>query len=243
MYKIKNYDLYNGDCLEVMKSLKDNSIDLILCDPPFGTTNCEWDSIIPFKDLWNQYNRILKPNGAVVLFSAQPFTTHLINSNIKNYKYSWYWVKNTCTGFAFAKHQPMRKVEDINVFYKKKPLYKPQGLIELEKPKITKKKSKISNSDSIYNDSSLANKQFITRYTNYPNNVLFFNKEPKGLHPTQKPVDLLEYLIKTYTNEGDIVLDNCMGSGSTGVAAINLKRKFIGIEKDENYFKIAKTRI
>ncbi|MBU5289978.1 site-specific DNA-methyltransferase [Paraclostridium bifermentans] len=243
MYKIKNYDLYNADCLEVMKSLKDNSIDLILCDPPFGTTNCEWDSIIPFKDLWNQYNRILKPNGAVVLFSAQPFTTHLINSNIKNYKYSWYWIKNTCTGFAFAKHQPMRKVEDINVFYKKKPLYVPQGLVKLEKPKVKKRKTKISNNDSIYNDSSLANKQYVTSFTNYPNNVLFFNKEPKSLHPTQKPVDLLEYLIKTYTNKGDIVLDNCMGSGSCGVATINLKRRFIGIEKDKNYFKIAKTRI
>lgn len=209
MYKIKNYDLYNADCLEVMKSLKDNSIDLILCDPPFGTTNCEWDSIIPFKDLWNQYNRILKPNGAVVLFSAQP----------------------------------MRKVEDINVFYKKKPLYVPQGLIKLKKPKVTKRKAKISNNDFMYDESSLTKKPYVTHYTNYPNNVLFFNKEPKGLHPTQKPVDLLEYLIKTYTNKEDIVLDNCMGSGSTGVAAINLKRKFIGIEKDENYFKIAKTRI
>lgn len=243
MYNIKNYDLYSGDCLDVMKSLNDNSIDLILCDLPYGTTDCKWDSIIPFEDLWKQYNRLLKPNGAVVLFSAQPFTTRLINSNIKNYKYSWYWVKNTCTGFAFSKHQPLRKVEDINVFYKKKPLYIPQGLIKLKKPKITKRKAKISNNDFMYDESGLIDKPYVTNYTNYPSNVLFFNKESKGVHPTQKPVDLLEYLIKTYTNEGDIILDNCMGSGSTGVATLNLNRKFIGIEKDENYFKIAKTRI
>lgn len=225
-----------------MKTISDKSIDLILCDLPYGTTNCLWDSIIPFDLMWEQYNRIIKDNGAIVLFSAQPFTTRLINSNLKNYRYSWYWMKNTVTGFAFAKHQPMRKIEDINVFYKKKPLYIPQGLVELEKPILKKRKTKISNKDTIYKEETLM-KEHIIRYTNYPNNVLYFNKESKTVHPSQKPVDLLEYLIKTYTKEGDIVLDNCMGSGSSGVASGNLKRKFIGIELDSNYFKIAKRRI
>ena len=242
MYSIENYKIYNEDCLNVMKDLEDNSIDLILCDLPYGTTNCKWDSIIPFENLWEQYNRIIKDNGAIVLFSAQPFTTKLINSNLKNYKYSWYWIKNTCTGFAFAKHQPMRKVEDINVFYKKKPLYVPQGLIELEKPIIKKRKNKISNKDTIYNEGTLL-KEHIVKYTNYPNNLLYFNKESKTSHPTQKPVDLLEYLIKTYTIKGNIILDNCMGSGSTGSAALNLERKFIGIELNKDFFNIAKNRI
>lgn len=242
MENIRKYKLYNGDCLEIMNKLENSSVDLILCDLPYGTTSCKWDTIIPFAPLWDQYNRVIKENGAIVLFSAQPFTTKLINSNLKNYKYSWYWIKNTVTGFTFAKHQPMRKVEDINVFYKRKPLYVPQGLIELEKPKVKKRKSKISNDDTIYKDKTLLNEHII-KYTNYPNNVLFFNKESKSLHPTQKPIDLLQYLIKTYTKEGDIILDNCMGSGSTGVAAIKLNRKFIGIELDENYFKISKNRI
>lgn len=242
MENIRKYKLYNGDCLEIMNKLENSSVDLILCDLPYGTTSCKWDTIIPFAPLWEQYNRVIKENGAIVLFSAQPFTTKLINSNLKNYKYSWYWIKNTVTGFTFAKHQPMRKVEDINVFYKRKPLYVPQGLIELEKPKVKKRKSKISNDDTIYKDKTLLNEHII-KYTNYPNNVLFFNKESKSLHPTQKPIDLLQYLIKTYTKEGDIILDNCMGSGSTGVAAIKLNRKFIGIELDENYFKISKNRI
>lgn len=242
MINIKKYEVFNGECIEIMRSIPSNSVDLVLCDLPYGTTNCSWDNIIPFDSMWEQYNRIIKDNGAIVLFSAQPFTTKLINSNLKNYKYSWYWIKNISTGFAFAKHQPMRKVEDINVFYKKKPLYIPQGLIELDKPIIKKRKSKISNRDTIYNKETLM-KEHIVKYTNYPNNILSFNKESKTVHPTQKPVDLLEYLIKTYTVEGDVVLDNCMGSGSTGVASGNLKRKFIGIELDKNYFNIAKNRI
>lgn len=240
MDKVKRYELYNNDCIEIMKNIESKSVDLILCDLPYGTTSCKWDSIIPFESLWEQYNRIIKDNGAIVLFSAQPFTTKLINSNLKNYKYSWYWIKNTCTGFAFAKHQPMRKVEDINIFYKKKPLYIPQGLIELEKP-ISKKK-KDNKKDSIYKMSTLT-KEYVSKYTNYPNNLLFFNKESKTVHPTQKPIDLLEYLINTYTRDGDIVLDNCMGSGSCGIAALNLERKFIGIELNKDYFNIAKNRI
>lgn len=240
MNKLKKYELHNGDCIEVMKKIESKSIDAIICDLPFGMTNCKWDTIIPFKELWEQYNRIIKDNGAIVLFSAQPFTTKLINSNIKNYRYSWYWMKNKCTGFTFAKHQPLRKVEDINVFYKKKPLYVPQGLIELDKPLI--KKGKAIKKDSVYKSDTLS-KEHIVRFTNYPNNVLYFDKESKTVHPTQKPLELLEYLIKTYTKEGDLVLDNCLGSGSTGIAALNLKRRFIGIELDENYFNIAKNRI
>lgn len=242
MLDIQKYKLINAECIQTMKSIDDKSVDLILCDLPYGTTDCSWDNIIPFDLMWEQYNRIIKDNGAIVLFSAQPFTTKLISSNLKNYKYSWYWIKNTCTGFAFAKHQPMRKVEDINVFYKKKPLYSPQGLVKLEKPIVKKRRCKISNNDTIYNEKTLMN-DHIVKYTNYPTNVLFFNKESKSLHPTQKPVDLLEYLIKTYTRENDIILDNCMGSGSTGVATANLNRKFIGIELNQDYFKIAKDRI
>ena len=237
---IKKYELFNGECIKLMKNIESKSIDLILCDLPYGTTDCSWDDIIPFDLLWEQYNRIIKDNGAIVLFSAQPFTTKLINSNIKNYKYSWYWIKNKCTGFTFAKHQPMRKVEDINVFYKKRPLYIPQGLVELDKPIV--KKGKTNNRDSIYKIDKLQ-KDHVVKYTNYPNNVLFFNKEHESFHPTQKPIGLLEYIIKTYTKENDLVLDNCMGSGSTGVATGNLNRRFIGIELDKDYFIVAKNRI
>lgn len=242
MNNLKRFDLYLGDCLEKMKNIEDGSVDLILCDLPYGTTDCKWDNIIPFDLLWEQYNRVIKENGAIVLFSAQPFTTKLINSNIKNYRYSWYWIKNNSTGFTFAKYQPMRKVEDINVFYKKAPLYNPQGLVKLDKPKKRKRKQSKDTKDSIYKEGSLS-KEYTVKYTNYPNNLLFFNKEPKSLHPTQKPVDLLEYLIKTYTNENDIVLDNCMGSGSTGVACANTNRRFIGIELTEYYYNIASNRI
>lgn len=242
MEKLRRYELIHGECIEEMKKLKDECIDLILCDLPYGTTSCSWDKTIDFNLLWEQYHRIIKDNGAIILFSAQPFTTKLINSNLKNYKYSWYWIKNKCTGFTFAKHQPMRKVEDINVFYKKKPLYVPQGLIKLDKPKLKKRKPKKQNSDDIYKTSTLL-KEHVIEYTNYPNNVLYFDKETKTVHPTQKPHDLLEYLIKTYTREGDIILDNCMGSGSCGVAAAKNKRRFIGIELSKDYFEIAKNRI
>lgn len=230
-----------GDCLEVMKGLDDNSIDMILTDLPYGTTACKWDSIIDLTLMWEQYNRILKPGGVAVLFSAQPFTTKLIWSNIKSYKYSWYWIKNTATGFVFAKYQPMRKVEDINVFYKSKPPYKPQGLVKLDKPKVcTRKKSK---KDSIYDRGDTLCSTYIQEYTNYPHNVLYFDKESKCQHPTQKPVALLEYLINTYTDEGMVVLDSCMGSGSTGVACGNTNRRFVGIEMDEGYYRISRKRI
>lgn len=238
MNKLKKFELHNGDCLEVMEGIEDKSIDLILCDPPYGTTSCRWDSIIDLEEMWKQYNRIIKDNGVIVLFSAQPFTTKLINSNMKNYKYSWYWVKNTVTGFAFAKYQPMRKVEDINVFYKKATSYNPQGLVKLEKPKASNRKVE---KDSVY-DKSL-NDSYVQEYTNYPNNILNFNKENKCIHPTQKPVELNKYLIKTYTKENDIVLDNCFGSGSTGVACAETNRRFIGIELLKEHFKNGGDRI
>lgn len=227
--------IYNIDCLVGMEAIQDHSIDMILCDLPYGTTDCKWDSVIPFAPLWMQYNRIIKSNGAIVLFSAQPFTTELICSNFRDFRYCWYWKKKNVTGAPFAKVQPMRCVEDICVFYKHKPTYNPQGLIKLEKPIINKAvKAEIYREKK--NDS-------IQLYTNYPKNLIEFGKDKKQLHPTQKPVALLEYLILTYTNKGEIVLDSCMGSGSTGVAAINTGRNFIGFEKDKKYFETAKQRI
>ena len=221
-----------------MKNIPDNSVDLILCDLPYGTTACKWDNIIPFEPLWEQYNRVIKNNGAVVLFSAQPFTTKLIHSNLKKFRYCWYWKKNNATGGIFCKYQPMRCIEDICVFYNKMPTYNPQGLTKLDSVKIQYPKK-----SSIYSKKKNPSYQM---YTGYPKHILEFNNVSAGeirYHPTQKPVELLEYLIKTYTNEGDIVLDNCMGSGSTGVACVNTGRKFIGIELDNKYFNIAKGRI
>ena len=233
------YKLHQGDCLELMEDIPNGSIDMILCDLPYGTTECKWDSIIPLDKLWEQYMRIIKENGVVVLTSAQPFTTKLIESNRKHYKYNWYWLKNMVTGFCFAKYQPMRKVEDICVFYKKMPKYNPQGLVAIENPK-PKVRKKMERDDWIYRDT--LNGEFTPRWTNYPNNVLEFKSE-RGYHPTQKPVSLFEYLIKTYTDEEMVVLDNCMGSGTTGVACVNTNRRFIGMELDEKYFNIARQRI
>lgn len=227
-----------------MKNIPDGSIDLILCDLPYGTTDCKWDSVIPFEPLWEHYKRIIKNNGAVVLFSAQPFTTKLIHSNMKQYRYNWYWKKNNVTGFSFARYQPMRCIEDICVFYEKMPLYSPQGLVRVENPKARQNISK--KTDTVYRTDTLS-KPYTTKYTNWPRHLLEFKNEAANnknrLHPTQKPVALLEYLVKTYTREGEKVLDNCMGSGSTGVACVNTGRRFIGIEKDNTYFEIAKRRI
>ena len=232
--------LLNGDCLELMKDIPCGSVDLVLCDLPYGTTNCSWDSVLPFDLLWGEYNRILKPNGAAVLFSAQPFTTQLISSNPKACRYCWYWMKNQATGFTFAKYQPMRRVEDICVFYRKMPTYNPQGVQAVVGGKARKKNPK--NRESVYKMTTLM-KEHTPKFTNYPKNVLQFNTE-RGLHPTQKPVPLLEYLVRTYTNEGDTILDNCMGSGSTGVAVKRVGgRHFIGIEQNKQYFDIARERI
>lgn len=222
-----------------MKLIPDGSIDMILCDLPYGTTSCKWDTVIPFEPLWEQYERIIKPRGAMVFTAAQPFTTSLIYSNKEHFRYCWYWIKNQVTGFPFAKIQPLRCIEDVVVFYKQTPTYNAQGLVRLDKPlKVPGKKGE----DSVYRIKSL-NKDTETFYTNYPRQTLYFKCQREGLHPTQKPVELFEYLIKTYTNPGEIVLDNCIGSGTTAVAALNTDRKFIGFEKEDKYFELANTRI
>lgn len=227
--------LHHGDCLEVMKDIPEKSIDLILTDLPYGATDCKWDSIIPIAPLWEQYNKVIKDNGVIALFGIQPFTTKLIYSNLKHFRYCWYWKKNNNTGAQFAKVQPMRCIEDICIFYKKMPTYFPQGLIKLEKPIMRKPKS-----GETYEFRGKGSPQ---RYTNYPKHLIEFAKDKERLHPTQKPVELLEYLIKTYTDEKEIVLDSCMGSGSTGVAAVNTNRRFIGIELEKKYYDIAEERI
>ena len=243
--------LYQGDCLEIMKDIPDGSIDMILCDLPYGTTACKWDSVIPFEPLWEQYNRVIKNNGAIVLFGAEPFSTELRHSNLQMFKYDWIWIKNNAVGFVNAKLKPMNKHEIISVFSKGKTsngntnnmVYFPQGSLPYGKEvRSGNKKGK----DNTYWRPSMKSSNgggYIQQYTNYPTTVLNFDKVQKAVHPTQKPVALLEYLIKTYTNEGELVLDNCMGSGSTGVACMNTGRNFIGIEKDEKYFNIAKERL
>lgn len=232
--------IYNEDCIIGMSKLPDKSIDMILCDLPYGVTDCIWDKLLPLNLLWEQYERIIKDRGAIVLTSIQPFTTRLVHSNIKRFRYCWYWIKNNSTGFCFSKYQPMRNVEDICVFYKQSPLYNPQGLIRLDEP-ITKHKND-SGKETIYKKSSLTGKSYQSAYTNYPKQTLMFNKD-FGLHPTQKPVALFEYLIRTYTKEDDIVLDNCIGSGTTAVAALNTGRRYIGFELDERYYDVACVRV
>ena len=235
-----SYSLYQGDCLELMKDIPDKSIDMILCDLPYGTTACKWDNVIPFEPLWEQYNRIIKDNGAVVLFGSEPFSSYLRMSNIKNYKYDWIWEKEQGIGNLNANKMPLKKTENISVFYKRLPIYNPQFTV-----------GKIYEIKRDYNSNVIFGKTgtkqgYVTKNDGkrYPTNILIYKRELKHrLHPTQKPVALLEYLIKTYTNENEIVLDNCMGSGSTGVACLNTNRNFIGIELNENYFNIAKERI
>ena len=234
------YNIYQGDCLEVMKNIPDKSVDMILCDLPYGTTQCKWDSIIPFNSLWEHYNRIIKNNGAIMLFGSEPFSTILRMSNIKNYRYDWIWRKTKAQGFLNCKKMPLKDYENICVFYKKQPIYNPQGLKFGSFNNF--RKSKINKNEDVYGKE----RKFPTSIaSNYPKQIIkFSNKSGKGnLHPVQKPVELLEYLIKTYTNEGETVLDNCMGSGSTGVACVNTNRNFIGIELDEGYFKIAEQRL
>ena len=228
--------LLQGDCLELMQQVPDKSIDLILCDLPYGTTQNKWDTVIPFDKLWKQYNRIIKDNSAILLFSQMPFGAGLIMSNPKMFRYEWIWEKTMATGYLNAKKMPLKKHENIMVFYKHLPTYNPQGLIELEKA-ISRQKTHPTN------NYGKCDKPYETTHTNYPTDILVYKHDKEKLHPTQKPVALLEYLIKTYTNEGDTVLDNCMGSGSTGVACKNTNREFIGMELDEKYFNIAKERI
>lgn len=229
--------IYNADCLEQMKLIPDKSVNMVLCDLPYGTTTCKWDSIIPFKPLWEQYERIIKDNGAIVLFSQQPFTSALVSSNYKIFRYEWIYEKSHATGFLNSKKMPLKKHENIMVFYKKAPIYNPQ--FTEGKPY----KTRGGGTPSVYRQ-DLVRIDAVNDGKRYPIDILRYNSNNfNRLHPTQKPVDLLEYLIKTYTNEGDIVLDNCMGSGSTGVACINTNRKFIGIEKDGKYFNTSWERL
>ena len=240
-------NLMQGDCLERMREIPDGSVDMVLTDLPYGTTACKWDSIIPLEPMWEQLKRVIKPNGAIVMTAAQPFTTTLIASNIKMFKYCWVWEKSKVSGFTNAKNKPLNTYEDVVVFSKgacankssNRMNYYPQDLIKIKK---TVSNSKRSGDSTIGNRPSRIN-DYVQEFTNYPKNIIKFPSESRTIHPTQKPVALMEYLIKTYTNEGDTVLDFTMGSGSTGVACRNLNRKFIGIEKDENYFNIAKQRI
>ena len=230
--------LIHGDCLEKMKDIPDKSIDMILCDLPYGTTACKWDVVIPFEPLWEQYKRIIKDRGAIVLFGSEPFSSYLRMSNIKQYKYDWVWDKVRPSGFQIAKYNPMKRHEIISVFQKGSNWY-PQKE-KRDKPVKGRACSSSDSSPLKYNDGLVR-----TYDEKNPQSIIVFSKQSDGkyIHPTQKPVALLEYLIKTYTLEGETVLDNCMGSGSTGVACINTKRNFIGIEKDDKYFEIAKKRI
>ncbi len=242
----ENYSLYCGDCLEVMKQIPDNSIDCVVCDLPYGFTRCGWDTIIPFEDLWSSYKRICKKNAAICLFGSLPFTALLVSSNLKAYKHDWIWQKNRGSNFGCVKHQPMREHEQIMIFSYGTPVYNP-----IMQERCDSGKSRCAYSFSARTDTQVYGK-FIEPPSRketkeqvnlrYPSSIQKFNTEV-WLHPTQKPVALCEYLIKTYTNEGMVVLDNCMGSASTGIACINTNRKFIGIEKDETYFDVAKQRM
>lgn len=241
-----DYTLYHGDCLSILPTLEGGSIDAVICDPPYGTTNCAWDSVIPFEPMWRELKRLIKPRGAIVLFGSQPFTSALVMSNPKWFRYDWTWYKNASTGIALANHQPMRCKEDILIFGR--------GMLTFNKQptrsKITDRKLGGSNGirasgSNHYPFVKGGETVLLSEWVN-PRNVLEFPIESmaKGrLHPTQKPLALLEYLVKTYTNEGDTVLDFTMGSGTTGHACGNLGRRFIGIEKDEHYFNVAQERI
>jgi len=236
-------DLQLGDCLEVMKSIPPGSIDAIITDPPYGTTACKWDSVIDFELMWEQLNRIIKPNGAIVLFGSEPFSSALRMSNIKSYKYDWIWQKSRPVGFLNVKKMPLKNIETLSVFYNKQPIYNPQNIIRIDKKKVNDNSKNGNNNTGLSSHNGGKMKgNYIQKYTNYPNQILRFASE-RGEHPTQKPVLLMEYLIKTYANENETVLDFTMGSGSTGVAAKNLNRNFIGIEQDANYFNIATERI
>jgi site-specific DNA-methyltransferase (adenine-specific) len=248
---LKTNEIYLGDCLEVIKDIDDKSVDMILCDLPYGTTACKWDSVIPFKPLWEQYERVIKDNGIIALFGSQPFTTSLINSNLKMFKYCWYWKKSKPNGWQHSKNKPMTAIEEICVFSKapmghisqlgeKRMKYFPQGIVSVGNKKVTS----VAHGNTMGARPNQVGREY-EAFTGFPHNVLEYpNIIGKNvIHPTQKPTDLLEYLIKTYTNENELVLDNCIGSGSTCIAAINTSRKYIGIEKDENYYNIAKERI
>jgi site-specific DNA-methyltransferase (adenine-specific) len=227
-----------GDCLDILPTLTDNSVDMVLVDLPYGTTACKWDSIIPLDKLWEQYNRICKEDGAMVFTAAQPFTTILAASNLDNFRYEWIWEKPQGTNPMNAKVMPLKSHENILVFYRKRPVYNPQMWYSTPYSGFSSNTSKIGE---VYGSAKSKHRDNPDG-SRYPKTVLKFKQE-KGLHPTQKPVEMMEYFIKTYSNEGDTILDNTMGSGTTGVAAIKCNRRFIGIEQDEEYYKISKERI
>lgn len=243
-------ELKLGDCLELMPSITDKSIDMILCDLPYGTTQIEWDKPIPFEPLWFEYTRVIKDNGAIILFSSQPFTTDLINSNRKIFRYEIIWEKNQPTGFLNAKRMPLRKHENLLVFYKKLPVYNPQFtkvyLNDIGRKRLNGTGSQqykpYMNDDWSYTENGLRYPTDVINFSNW-NGALFGNTSKATRHPTQKPVDLCEYLIRTYSNSGETILDNCMGYGSTGVACVNTDRDFIGIEINQEYFSLAEQRI
>ena len=244
-------EIWHGDCLELMKNIPDKSVDVILCDLPYGTTACKWDIVVQFEPLWKEYKRIIKDNKAIVLFGDEPFSSFLRTSNLEYYKYDWYWRKTRPAGFTNAKLKPLKDIETISIFSSgatangsaRNMPYNPQGLedcnVDWNRPQV------YLDGDKGVNPARKSNKlNRKIEKTGYPRQILDFpNPNNEVLHPTQKPVELLEYLIKTYTNEGDLVLDNCAGSGSTLVAAKNLNRQFIGIEKEESYYKICLERL
>ena len=233
-----------GDCLELLKDIPDGSVDMVLCDLPYGSTACKWDTIIPFDPLWEQYKRLIKPNGAIVLFGSEPFSSKLRMSNLEWFKYDWVWRHGRCANFAQAPYMALKEHEIVSVFSsggccktaKNRMTYNPQGLKNCEIKQRGKGHSDLRPSRTVQPD-------FMQLKTGYPKSVLEFSKEQAKYHPTQKPIALLEYLIRTYTNPGMTVLDNCMGSGSTGVACVNTGRNFIGMELDPGYFEVAKRRI
>jgi site-specific DNA-methyltransferase (adenine-specific) len=236
------FKLFLGDCLERMQEIPDGSIDAVICDPPYGTTQCKWDSVIPFEPMWEQLHRVTKDNGAIVLFGSEPFSSHLRLSNLKNYKYDWVWVKSHPTGFLNAWKQPLRNIENINVFYKAQCLYNPQ--IVSKPTKNIRPLSDQTKKSSNYGSYKLGKEhRKLPSDKSMPTQIIKVNSAQKTVHPTQKPIALMEYLIKTYTNEGDTVLDFTMGSGTTGVACMNLKRNFVGIEKERKYYDITLERL
>lgn len=241
--------ILHGDCLELMKDIPDGSIDMILCDLPYGTTACKWDTVIPFEPLWAQYKRVIKDRGAIVLTASQPFTSALVMSNIEMFKYEWIWKKiKYNSGFAHAKNKPLKKHENVLVFSKGTTVHKcqsinrmnyiPQNLLPINKLR----KKNTSHTDTSFSERK-SHRDTIQEFTNYPQSIISFDLECKPLHPTQKPVALFEYLIKTYTNEGQTVLDNCAGSGTTAIACINTNRKYICMEKDETYYNLMCERV
>ena len=245
----------HGDCLEVMPTLPEKSIDMVLCDLPYGTTACKWDTVIPFEPLWLQYKRLIRDNGAIVLFGSEPFSSLLRMSNLKDYKYDWIWKKNYGSGSFHVKYKPLQYHEIISVFCKKTPIYNPQyekysdSVIERfsGNPKVNNKNQREKATTSIYGITQDKQKEYFFKRGKYPSSLLDFKcvciANKNKLHPTQKPVDLFEYLIKTYTNEGKTVLDNCAGSGTTAIACLNTNRNYILIEKEKEYIDKTNKRI